>query len=638
MNFNKEWHGSYARFDGSILTLGNEFLERSWSIDNNGPQSQSLNNKLSGKNIVIEAPYKDWQLPDGSEPEGGRLAGISAEIVSADGFTSACLRIGARWEYKTKQQTVRWDIKIYPQAPGIWMRLYAQGKASPSLSAEVRASFMPLDGNNQSAIGYYNDTQNRNKDETEILREEPIKPEEQPNWASVFLNHGDKGGWMTVKESHKCPNQDGYDTGRFGKTGSRGNWSGLTTTGWGLRSEDLKEWKLRGGWANWFVVWGGKMTAQEALKNFDRARYPFDKKRDIYMMANTWGSNRSRDAADFDSIKEEIDRASELGIDVIQIDDGWQTGKGDNTWFGPVRWQPDDEIRFPGGWKDIRAYYKEKGVTPGLWAAWVIPDEELIENLKEGGFKCFKIDFAVLDSYDKIEGLMNKARHLVDASGAQIRINWDVTENPPRVGYFFGREFGNIYLENRKPDFPQSVVYTPRLILRDAWQISRWLPLNKFQITYQNVDRVDSEFSNARDYPHDYALAITLMASPIFFQELKYLSEEAKRTLKPLIKAYREVREEILTGLVTPIGDKPNDAGHTGFQCETDANGGYLLLFRELNNTEPRFTSVLNRVGTSPIKLTDLITGKCWTAEREGEKISLDIKEAPGYRFLRYEL
>ncbi|MCG8501366.1 MAG: alpha-galactosidase [Firmicutes bacterium] len=636
MVFERNYLDCYARFDGKTLVVGNQYFERSWVFTQDAPFSKSLVNKLIDKKYDIEAPFSDWQLPDGSEPENGHLTGVASETVEADGFTSQCLRVGARWAYKEKHLSIRWDIKLYPDAPGLWTRLYALGNPDMSFTAPngARAGFMPMVGRKLTGFGYYNDTQNRNKDETEILREEPVLPGETADWANALLHYVDAGGWMTVKESHKCPNQMGYDTGAFVQVEN-----GAAVTGWGLKPEDIKEWKLRGGWASWFVVWGGALSPNDALKAFDRVRYPFDNSRDTYIMANTWGSNRARDAARQESIIKEIDIAKEMGIDVVQIDDGWQTGKKENTWIGPVRWQPDQEERFPEGWRPIREYAAAKGVTMGLWSAWTIPDEELIENMKQGDFRLFKIDFAVLDSYEKIEGLMEKASHLTDASGGRIRINWDVTENPPRVGYYFGREFGNIYLANRKTDFPQRVVYTPRLVLRDAWQLSRWLPLNKFQITYQNIDRVDSSFSNAREYTHDYCVAITLMASPIFFQELKFLSEEAKKTIKPLINAYKSVREEILTGRVSPIGDKPCDKSITGFRCEATKDHGYITLFRELYNTTEHAAIALKSLKNRNISFTNLLTKDTWTCKADEKgNVTFSIPNAPGFLFLKYSI
>lgn len=633
MNLYKKFEDVYIDYNNDELTIGNSYFERRWDISPNGPISKKFANKLT--EVVWEDynPIVDWQLPDGSEPQNGLLFGINSEIVEEDGFTSSCLRVGVQWTFKDKNIMVRWDIKVYPDAPGMWTRLYVIGSMA---DVEVdmmgaRCAYMPTMGNKFSAFGYYNDTQNRNKDQTEILRDKVVYPKEKVTWANAILNKMDDGGWMTVKESHKCVNQMGYETGGFYH-----EYNGITTTGWGLKPCDLRTWKVRGGWANWTIVWGRELSAEDALKAFDRARYPFDATRDTYIMANTWGSGRDRKPAYTESIIQEIDLAKELGIDLIQVDDGWQCYKDTNTWIPPVSWKTDDK-RFPDGWKIVREYAKKQGIAMGLWSAWVIPSVELVANMKLGDFHSFKLDFAELDSYEKIECLMEKARHLVDASGNKARINWDVTENPPRVGYYFAREFGNIYLENRKEKNPQSVIYTPRLVLRDAWQLSKWLPLNKFQITYQNPTGVDPDFSDAAKYPHDYCFAITLMGSPIMFMELKRLTVEARKAIKPLIDAYVKVRGEILAGRVSPIGDKPNGRSFTGFQCEVDEKMGYITVFRELDESTGIANIKLHNIGSNKITLTNLLSGEeSNTTVSQGGMIDFEIANAPGYLFFKY--
>ncbi len=636
MRFERKFKDTYSKLEDNILTVGNSFFQRSWEITDDGPLDIGYINKLSNTEYNYRASLREFQFPDGSETEGGKIRGASSEAVGEDGFTSMLLRVGIRWDFPAKGISIRWDVKIYPETPGMWMRLYAEGniKGGCLKLSGARCAFMSKTSNVLSAFGYYNDTQNRNKDQTEILREEPVLPGEHVDWANALLQHEKDGGRMLVKESHKCANQQGYDTGMFLQTDD-----GVAVTGWGIRPGDILDWKLRGGWANWFVVWGGGIALEKALKSFDRKRYPFDGGRDVYIMANTWGSGRAREAAYESSICQEIDIASELGVDVIQIDDGWQTEPGWQSSDPSVRWQPVRNTRFESGWESIRDYAKKKNVSMGLWASWAIPDEELIENMRHAGVKYFKIDFANLDSYEKIEDLTEKARSLVSASGGTVRINWDATENQPRFGYYYGREFGNIYLANRKPQNPQKVIYIPRLVLRDAWQISKYMPLNKFQIIYQNIDMVDEKYSNAREYSHDYCLAITLMSSPIFFQELKYLSCKAKKSIAPLIKAYKKSRGEILSGVVSPIGDKPCDKAVTGFQCTAPNEHGYILLFRELYNEQSSVYIKLNDVENQNVIFENLITGNSWKADKNPEgEILFYLPYAPGYLFLKYVL
>lgn len=305
----------------------------------------------------------------------------------------------------------------------------------------------------------------------------------------------------------------------------------------------------------------------------------------------------------------------------------------------PSGWYPDKE-KYPEGWSKVRALAKEKGITLGLWAAWVVSDKELIDNQRDGGFQYFKIDFAVLDTYEKIERLINNSRRVIEYSEFKARINWDVTENPPRMGYYFGRDLGNIYLENRKPQKPQNVVYVPYLVLRDAWQVAKYLKLNKFQVPVQNIDMVNHDLSNAFQYNHSYCVAIAFMGAPIFFQETQHLDENARSQIRPLIALYKKYRREMFEGYVFPIGDKPDDASWTGFQCHVPhRNAGYITLFRELNNKEASKEIKLKFLQDKKLKLTELISENesIETVCSDGI-VTFKINRHAGFLYLRYEV
>ena len=357
----------------------------------------------------------------------------------------------------------------------------------------------------------------------------------------------------------------------------------------------------------------------------------------------------SRMQAREDNILVEIDSQADLGIDIQQIDDGWQ-GHDFKNWR-PIKsyeLKRDDGIYplyksetypvYPDGWGKVREYARQKGVKLGLWAAITISADDLIWNYEQGDFRYYKLDYAHLPTKGQVEDLMGKARKLILHSGHKVRINWDVTERNPRVGYFYGREYGNIYLANRKPKWPRNVVYKPYLILRDAWQLSDYLNLNKFQITIQNCDRTDPEVSDAHLHGHDYCLAQTLMGSPIFFQETRFYDEAARDVLRPLISLYKKYRDEMYLGYVFPIGDTPDNKSWSGFQNHNpDSFTGYLTILRQLHNKETGNTVGLKFLAGKTIKITNLQTQRSRTVKvPETGKVNFTIDNAPGYLFLKY--
>ncbi len=352
-----------------------------------------------------------------------------------------------------------------------------------------------------------------------------------------------------------------------------------------------------------------------------------------------------------DNIITEIDSQADLGIDVQQIDDGWQ-GFDFDSWrpIPDYELKPDDAIYplyqsdsypvYPQGWKKVRDYAQKKGIKLGLWAAINISADDLIWNYEHGDFRYYKLDYAHLGQMKDVDQLMGKARKLILHSGHKVRINWDLTEKNPRVGYFFGREYGNIYLENRKPEWPPGVVYKPYLVLRDAWQLSKYVNLNKFQITIQNVDRVSRDLSDAYQHPHDYCLAVILMSSPIFFQETQYYTEAAREKLRPLIKLYKEHRNEMFRGYVFPIGNKPDNGTWSGFQNHDPESGqGYVIILRQLHDKQNRCHMALKFLKGKKIAMTDLQDGETrLVGIPDSGEIEFRIEQAPGYLFLKYEV
>ena len=100
------------------------------------------------------------------------------------------------------------------------------------------------------------------------------------------------------------------------------------------------------------------------------------KSRPLVTMSNTWGDGNRFTRVCEDFVRREIDKAAALGIDIVQIDDGWQYGKSPNSaiargsfrniWDNPDYWTPDPQ-KYPRGLKPVVDKGKELGVEIGLW-------------------------------------------------------------------------------------------------------------------------------------------------------------------------------------------------------------------------------------------------------------------------------
>lgn len=498
--------------------------------------------------------------------------------------------------------------------------------------ATGRVDYIPLvtDDYTRTHIGYYNDTQHRNRPETPILKEqhnkEAITNSESINWSNmVCLNNNDKG-FIVVKESHKCANQYGVETGEFIV-----DKQGIQNTGTSLFPSEIKTTEYKWCWASWSIAYtGGQDECELALKQFDRLRYPVDTSRDIYIQANTWGSGRNREASREANILLELETQKDLGIDIQQIDDGWQNKK----WGLREDWYPE-------GWKNVIAKSKETGVKIGLWAAAMpVTYEALKSHYDSAHFETYKLDFASLGNHKNMDKLIGKIRKFILYTDHNVRVNWDLTENAPRFGYFWAREYGCIYLENRKPDKPDNVVYIPHLVLRDIWHVAKYTNINKFQTSIQNIDMTNQRVSDAYLHNHPYSVAIGLVGTPLFFQETHNYSEEAKNEIRPLLAHYKKYRNEMYDSYVFPIGEEPNNANWTGFQWyKSDRKTGYLMVFREINNANSEQELTLRFLKNTNIKLTDVETGDSFNSTiGDMGTIKMKIEKPAGYKFIKYEI
>ncbi|MBE6645784.1 MAG: hypothetical protein E7612_10505 [Ruminococcaceae bacterium] len=94
----------------------------------------------------------------------------------------------------------------------------------------------------------------------------------------------------------------------------------------------------------------------------------------LHAMSNTWGDRNGRSSVNDEFICREIDSGSDLGLDVVQIDDGWQKGIPDTYDEVGLRvfegdfWGLKSDI-FPRGLAPLSEYANEKGVELGLWFA-----------------------------------------------------------------------------------------------------------------------------------------------------------------------------------------------------------------------------------------------------------------------------
>jgi hypothetical protein len=638
------WGQTSMSCTGGILRVSTGRMERCWQITPEGLRTIRITDSVSLASFSNPdmAVGCDWQVPGIVAPGSvGHLESLTARDDDDEGFTSRHLEVVATFSYPD-DVSVRFVIWAFPQARGIrtqvWLRGHPTKETHPTVPGCVDWIPAPQQGQQQRYFGYYNDTQNRNDWNLPILREE-VREErlrEGIDWASAACIEGTGGGIMLVKESHKCVNQQGVGTGGFAVIDG-----GLANTGLRLAPSDLSPDRYRWAWASWCIAYDGTDADRElALKTFYSVRYPIVPERDVYALANTWGSSglhgiTGQQMSQENEVLAELESVARLGIDGLQIDDGWEGPDVDKV----TTWRPDPAI-YPSGWSRVADRAHALGLRLGLWAVSTrISLEDMKWNYTQAHFLYWKLDFAELSDADAIDNNMAKTRDFLKFTGMRAQTIWDVTEIAPRYGYYWAREYGPAWLANRKPTLPVSVVYKPAILLRDIWQLSRYVPLNKVQIPVQNINLVDPAISDARRYNQLYCVAIGLAGIPCFFQTTRFYSTDEHANIRALLTLWKRHREALFESCIFPVGDTPTGRSWSGFQFRYNGSEGYLLLFREVDNDQATHSIVMRYLANKDLEIDDLCKSSTRTvAVGPSGAIDFTIPQAAGFLFVRYRV
>jgi len=369
-------------------------------------------------------------------------------------------------------------------------------------------------------------------------------------------------------------------------------------------------------------------------------RYPVAEE-DKVIITNVWGGGQRIAGAKEENIVKEIKSSADLGIDVVQIDAGWAER------IKPVKGWAISEDAYPNGFDKIMNVAKDKDIKLGIWnrAEHVNQFDDRLNTLCDYGFLYYKIDIGSWSTYDMLNEVTMHARELVKHSQYKAKINWDVTHKGLRVGYFFNREYGNLFLQNRRLDFkdqrnPLSHLYVPRRILKDQWTMAPYLNLNQVMFNVQTTDLVSHEYSNAYLYGDVYSFAICMMCTPLYFTETWRFAKEDRAPVKELISIYKAHRNELYEGYVFALGERPDDTSWTGFQnYHPGQEFGYLTLFREIDNKESQKSLQLRFLKNKKIMIVDLMNGKKRTLLVDEDGFTeFKIEKPASFKFYKYTI
>jgi alpha-galactosidase len=360
-------------------------------------------------------------------------------------------------------------------------------------------------------------------------------------------------------------------------------------------------------------------------------------------------------------MEKELEVASMLGVDCIQIDDGWQKGITANSaivkggvWEGyyasdPNFWEVNKE-KFPRGLETIVQSAKEKNIQFGLWFGpdssndfvnWEKDANVLLEFYKTYGIRYFKLDGVKIRNKRCELNFIKLLDKVSRDSDNQIRFNLDITAEV-RFGYFYEKQFGTIFVENRYTDWAN---YYPHATLRNLWQLSEFIPTRKLLFEVLNIQRNKEKYGDdplsPSQYSMDYVFATTMLANPLMWMEMSNVSLEDRVLVANFTPIYKKHREKLFYAEISPIGMLPDGVSFTGFQVMTGENEGYFLLFRELT-TDQTYTYCVNNLNNQELEIEMLYSNNAMVDSTISNQVSpnnelvVTIKHPRTFIFAKY--
>ena len=366
----------------------------------------------------------------------------------------------------------------------------------------------------------------------------------------------------------------------------------------------------------------------------------------LVTMSNTWGDRGGREVVTEEFVRGEIDLAKELGVDVVQVDDGWQK-QAPNTYdedgkrvFEGDFWDVQESV-FPNGIESITPYAKERGVETGLWfAPHSRKDFEHFERdiailkraYEDWGFRYFKLDMLQLYTKSQCERADAFIREIL-SFGEDATVELDVTADQ-RLGYLASAPFGTLFVENRYSAWEN---YYPHATLRNLWKLAEYIPASKLQFELVNPERFaeayrEEDVLRPSLYSIDYLFASVMVSNPLLWMEMQHLSAENRKRLRNIITEWKQYRQELLAADVRPIGEEPSGASLTGFIADSE-DALHVILLREVSDRDT-FSLDLGAGYDAPVLVA---SNTKTTVTLENGKLTATLEDRRSFVWLRLQ-
>ena len=405
---------------------------------------------------------------------------------------------------------------------------------------------------------------------------------------------------------------------------------------------------------------GGRIGRIRAFHALQREMRPYRPGRDGRIISNNWGGGYGDSRLNEEYALREIEAGAKLGVEVVELDDGWQKGRSANSslikdrkkegvwngfWaFNPNFWDADP-IRFSHGLAPLADAARAHGMELGLWygpdssgdaANWERDADQLIAYFKTPGIRYFKIDS--MKSFSPLA--LSRQRAMFDkvlsGSSSNVVFDLDVTAEI-RPGYFGLPDIGTLFVENR---YAKHCSWWPHQTLRNLWSLCEVVDPVRLRMEFldpkQHADRYVERFPGSPLRPElwsgDAVFATVMVASPLAWMEMQGLSPETVAEMSRIIAIWKTERDRLHTGATFPVGAKPDGFSWTGFVTSAQGgNGGYVLLFRECS-CEQSFSLDLSPYFTA--SCVEVLSGD-GSARIDEQTLVVDVPKKLGYLWLK---
>ncbi|MGD7787648.1 hypothetical protein ACQCX2_04930 [Propionibacteriaceae bacterium Y1700] len=653
-------NAAQAHFDGSVLTIGNAFLERCWRID--GAQ-------LYVTAVTDLVHDHEWVA---GETEISSLVRTASEAAGPSELRTERVRVDI-----TGAEALQADL-ITPTDAGQVIRRFLVFDDFPAIGQQVLTtvgrSTTQVDDDHDSptaATGTERDLGSSKINTDDVLDAWTIDPLHGRLHTTQFVDQTDHHHELLFEHEWSLhPSERRIETyGNLTHLEHRPSGCGLAM----LKIAPGPEHRfvqahpdlvltgdqlimhghggMPAGYRQWLVAYHGgtaqRTAAVQRLQLHLRTHVPG---RDGLLVSNTWGDRSQDSRMNEKFLLAEVAAAQQLGVDVVQLDDGWQKGRTANAWNRPQDgawgqyWQIDPRFwtprpgALPHGLEPVIDAARAAGVGVGLWFSpdssdelinWERDRDRLRELIDEHGISQSKLDGILLTSSLAEERLRELMAALLEHTDGTFTFDLDVTAQV-RLGYWGAPHAGPIFVENRYTDFHN---HWPHQTLRTLWKLAHHIhPVRlrmEFLNPYRNMVKYADDPLAPGNYPPASLFAMVMMASPLAWFELSESPPEFRQDLAELIMVWKEHRDAFQPHPILPIGEEPDGWSWSGF-CSMPADGAlYAVVYRPLG-IDDSWTFTPPRA----VRQVEWLHGSGAASVEDGS-VRVRVDEPLGYGFLR---